>query len=35
VGVLYGVREERRDSERPLQSSKEWLLWQFPHLVDI
>jgi hypothetical protein len=24
VGVLYGVREERRESERSLQSSKEW-----------
>jgi hypothetical protein len=24
VGVLYGVREERRESERFLQSFKEW-----------
>jgi hypothetical protein len=24
VGVLHGVREERRESERSLQSSKEW-----------
>jgi hypothetical protein len=24
VGVLHGVREERRESERFLQSSKEW-----------
>jgi hypothetical protein len=24
VGVLHGVREERRESENSLQSSKEW-----------
>jgi hypothetical protein len=24
VGVLHGVREVRRESEIPLQSSKEW-----------
>jgi hypothetical protein len=24
VGVLHGVREDRRESERSLQSSKEW-----------
>jgi hypothetical protein len=24
VGVLHGVREERRESERFIQSSKEW-----------
>jgi hypothetical protein len=24
VGVLYGVREERRESERSFQFSKEW-----------
>jgi hypothetical protein len=24
VGVLHGVREERRESERFFQSSKEW-----------
>jgi hypothetical protein len=24
VGALHGVREERRESERFLQSSKEW-----------
>jgi hypothetical protein len=24
VGVLHGVREERRESERSVQSSKEW-----------
>jgi hypothetical protein len=24
VGVLHGVREERRESERSLQSFKEW-----------
>jgi hypothetical protein len=24
VGVLHGVREEMRESERSLQSSKEW-----------
>jgi hypothetical protein len=24
MGVLHGVREERRESERSLQSSKEW-----------
>jgi hypothetical protein len=24
VSVLHGVREERRESERSLQSSKEW-----------
>jgi hypothetical protein len=24
VDVLYGVREERRESERSFQSSKEW-----------
>jgi hypothetical protein len=24
VGVLHGVSEERRESERSLQSSKEW-----------
>jgi hypothetical protein len=24
MGVLYGVRQERRESERSLQSSKEW-----------
>jgi hypothetical protein len=24
VGVLHGVRDEKRESERSLQSSKEW-----------
>jgi hypothetical protein len=35
IVVHLGVREERRESERSPQSSKEWgMLWWFPHLVN-
>jgi hypothetical protein len=36
VGALHGVREERRESERSLQSSKEWEdIVDISHLVDV
>jgi hypothetical protein len=36
MDVLHGVTEERRQSERSLQSSKEWEdVVVVPHLVDV